>query len=169
MSSGQKLTRTRANTKAGLAVPDARDPVLATSSFPRRTSPREGSPSPGGGEPPVVWPNSDSTDNELLVELRAKRDWLRAAQSGMATTITKRRIKEIERELAARGIDLELATESKRVKRELTRWYVIDIDERSARDRMLHLDRGCLHLGPSKIGEATDLELERLKTCSACS
>ena len=50
------------------------------------------------------------TDNELRADLVAKHDWLRRNLSGMAALTTKRRIKEIERELESRGVDAKAPT-----------------------------------------------------------
>lgn len=108
------------------------------------------------------------TDRELLAELRALRDWLRDGQSGIAASNARRRIKQIEQELADRRIDPEVTEHQRARQPGRTRWYVVDVDENSSRDRMLHLDRDCLHLSASKVREATDLEVERLKPCSTC-
>jgi hypothetical protein len=57
------------------------------------------------------------TDSALLVELVAKRDWLRGRSPGMLTRSTARRMKEIERELESRGVDAEAPTASSSARR----------------------------------------------------
>jgi hypothetical protein len=59
-------------------------------------------------------PLTHRTDNEPLVELRAKRSWLRAHLTGMAASTTKRRMREIERELASRNVDVDAEARSQR-------------------------------------------------------
>ena len=93
------------------------------------------------------------TDNELLVELRAKRDWLRANPTGMAASTTKRRMKEIERELASRGVDVDAESRSQRSRLALSVWYVVD--QQPTTSRAVHADRDCLHLMDSRVREAT--------------
>jgi hypothetical protein len=109
---------------------------------------------------------TDLTDNELLVELRAKRDWLRTNPSGMAAATAKRKIKEIERELESRRIAVEASPQSQRSMLGLSVWYVVDVKETVA-SRSLHADRACTHLNESKIREATDYEREHLAICSS--
>jgi hypothetical protein len=111
---------------------------------------------------------TDLTDNELLVELRAKRDWLRANPKGMAAATTRRKMKEIEREVERRGIDVAAWPESQRSRLGLSVWYVVDVKETLA-SRSLHADRACTHLNDSKIREATDYERDHLAICSPCT
>jgi hypothetical protein len=111
---------------------------------------------------------TDPTDNQLLVDLRAKRDWLRANPSGMAAATTKRKMKEIERELERRGIDVDASPQSQRSTLGLSLWYVVDVNE-TVTSRSLHADRTCMHLSDSKIREATDYEREHLAICSSCA
>jgi len=68
---------------------------------------------------------TDRTDKELLVDLLAKREWLRRNPTGMAALTTKRRVKEIERELEIRGVDVEAPNAaSDRPRLGLSTWYV---------------------------------------------
>ena len=73
------------------------------------------------------------THNELLVDLMAKRDWLLRKPTGMAALTTKRRIKEIKRELESSRRDLEVAEGgSDRPRLGPSIWYVRGERQRSA-------------------------------------
>ena len=107
------------------------------------------------------------TDNELLADLRAKRDWLRGNPGGMAASTTKRRIREIERELEARGVRVETDVGSRHAQLGRSVWYVVDTRE-TAGNRCLHAERTCMHLDESTLREATDYERDHLPVCSTC-
>ncbi len=109
---------------------------------------------------------TDLTDQALLAELRAKREWLRSNPGGATAAMTKRRIKEMEREAADRGLDAEVSARS-RSGLGLTAWYVVD--KQTSTTRSLHRDRACMHLVDSEVREATERELDQLAICSTCS
>lgn len=114
---------------------------------------------------------TDLTDNELLVDLRAKRDWLRRNPTGMAAFTTKRRIKEIERELADRGVNVEAPdAASGRPGLSLSVWYVA-VNAKDQPAQCIHADRDCMHLsgtGIANVREATEIEIARLAVCATC-
>lgn len=103
------------------------------------------------------------TDNGLLVELRARKDWLRDNATGMAASTTKRRIRDLERELERRGVDVAAQPRSTSPRSGRSTWYV------TSGGRCRHHDRDCLHLADSKVREATEDERENLPICSTCS
>jgi hypothetical protein len=111
------------------------------------------------------------TDNELLVDLMAKRDWLLRNPTGMAALTTKRRIKEIERELESRGVDFEVlkgGSDRPRLGRSI--WYVA-VNDRDQPGQCIHADRDCMHLSDTRIDrvrEATESEIARLAICATC-
>jgi hypothetical protein len=111
------------------------------------------------------------TDNELLVDLRAKREWLRRNPTGMAALTTKRRIREIERELESRGVDVEAPKAATgRTRLSLSVWYVA-VNDRDQPGQCIHADPGCMHLSDTRIQnvrEATESEIERLAVCATC-
>ena len=110
---------------------------------------------------------TDMTDNELLTELDAKRDWLRSNPTGMAGSVTKRKIKELEREAEQRGLETKPARpQGQTLGRSV--WFVVDARE-TVPNRSLHADRGCMHLADSRVREATDQEREQLTICPTCS
>lgn len=111
------------------------------------------------------------TDNALLVELLAKRDWLRGRSPGMLTRSTERRVKEIERELGSRGVDAEAPKASRRRRLSLSRYYV------AGTGQCLHADPDCLQMrGPAEratmadhgIREANEHQVESLRPCAFC-
>ena len=114
---------------------------------------------------------TEGTDKELLVDLLAKREWLRRNPSGMAALTTKRRIKEIERELESRGVDVEPPSAgSERPRLGLSSWYVAVNDKGQPR-QCIHADRGCMHLSDTRlqrVREATEGEIARLPICATC-
>jgi hypothetical protein len=88
---------------------------------------------------------ADRTNKELLVDLLAKREWLRRNPTGMAALTTKRRIKEIERELESRGVDLDAPkAASGRPRLGLSIWYVA-VNDRDQPGQCIHPDRECMH------------------------
>jgi hypothetical protein len=111
------------------------------------------------------------TDNELIVDLLAKREWLRHNPTGMAALTTKRQIKALERELESRGVDVDAAqTTLGRTRLGLSAWYVAT-NQRDQPKQCKHADRHCLHLSATPLAlirEATDSEIELLPTCSTC-
>ena len=114
---------------------------------------------------------TDRTDKELLFDLVAKRDWLRRNPTGMAALTTKRRIKEIERELEHRGVSVEAPDAgSGRTGLSLSVWYVAVTDKDQPGQR-IHADRDCMHLsgtGIANVREATESEIARLPICGTC-
>jgi hypothetical protein len=122
---------------------------------------------PGRKDPKIA----DRTDKELLVDLLAKREWLRRNPTGIAALTTKRRIKEIERELESRGVDLDAPkAASSRPRLGLSIWYVAVNDKGQPRQR-IHADRGCVHLNDTRlqgVREANEAEIARLPVCSTC-
>ena len=109
---------------------------------------------------------TDVPDTELLADLEAKRDWLRSNPTGMAAAVTKRKIRELEREAERRGLEAE---GSRPQQRTLGRsvWYVVNATE-TATNRSLHADRTFMHLADSQVREATEYERDRLTICSSC-
>jgi hypothetical protein len=114
---------------------------------------------------------TETTDSALLVELVAKRDWLRGRSPGMLTRSTERRMKEIERELESRGVDTEAPTASRRRRLSLSRYYV------AGAGQCLHADPDCLQMrgrkerattGDHGIREANEREIESLRPCAFC-
>lgn len=105
------------------------------------------------------------TDQALLAELRAKREWLRSNPGGATAAMTKRRIKEMEREAAERRLDTQVSARS-RAGLGLTAWYVVD--KEPSTNRSLHRDRACMHLTDSVVREATEHERDQLAICSTC-
>ena len=95
----------------------------------------------------------------LVVEWRAKREWLRSNPTGAGAAVTKRRLKQLEREIKELRLDLEQAALSS-----ATAWWVTA----SGVGRSRHLDRQCLHLSDSVVREATEAELLDLPICSTC-
>jgi hypothetical protein len=114
---------------------------------------------------------SDKTDNELLVDLRAKRDWLRHNPGGMAAQTTKRAIRALERELESRGVDCAAPQSATgRTRLSLSVWYVA-VNDGDKPGQCIHADPECLHLTATRsanIREATESEIERLDICSTC-
>jgi hypothetical protein len=106
-------------------------------------------------------------DTELLGDLEAKRDWLRSNPTGVAAAVTKRKIRELEREAAQRGLKTEAGRPQRRTLGRSV-WYVVNAKETAA-NRSLHADRTCMHLADSQVREATDHEQDRLTICSSCS
>jgi len=114
---------------------------------------------------------TDRTDKELFVDLMAKRDWVRRNPTGMAALTTKRRIKEIERELESRGVDFAAPRPgSSRPRLGLSIWYVA-VNDRDQPGQCVHADRGCMHLSDTRlqrVRQATEGEIARLAICSTC-
>lgn len=110
---------------------------------------------------------TELTDTALAAEVAAKRDWLRANPTGMLASATKRKIKELEREAADRGLEPEAARPQARAAGR-SAWFVVDAKETSA-NRSLHADRACMHLADSQVREATEYERNRLTICTTCS
>ena len=113
----------------------------------------------------------EMTDSALLVELVAKRDWLRGRSPGMLTRSTERRMKEIERELESRGVDAEAPTASRRRRLSLSRYYV------AGAGQCLHADPDCLLMRGREdrattddhgIREANEHAIESLRPCASC-
>lgn len=100
------------------------------------------------------------TDDALLAELAAKRDWLRSNPTGMAASVTKRKIKELEREATERGLETAAVRPQRRTLGRSV-WWVVDAKE-TASNRSLHTDRTCMHLADSQVREATEREQDRL-------
>lgn len=138
----------------------------------RRSRYRDGDEVVGDEASVVPWPYSsdapmtDLTDQALLAELRAKREWLRSNPGGATAAMTRRKVKEMEREAADRGLDPEVSPRS-RSETGLTAWYVVEA--KTSTRRSLHRDRACMHLADSVVREATELERDQLAICSTCS
>lgn len=110
------------------------------------------------------------TDKELLADLLAKRDWLRRNPTGMAALTTKRRIKEIERELESRGVAFERSTVASSPRPSRTIWYVA-VNDRDQPGQCIHAERDCMHLSDTRlerVREATEHEIAHLAICSTC-
>ncbi len=109
------------------------------------------------------------TDKELLVDLLAKRGLARRNPTGMAALTTKRRIKEIERELESRCVDSEVSKAgSSRPRLGLSIWYVA-VNDREQPGQCIHADRDCMHLSDTRlqrVREASESEIARLAICS---
>ena len=114
---------------------------------------------------------AEMTDNELLIELLAKRDWLRDHSTAVLARSTQRRASEIERELEIRGVDAEGPKASRRGRLSLSRYYV------AGAGQCLHADRECLlmrgaaeraTMADPGIREANEHEVETLRPCSSC-
>ncbi len=89
----------------------------------------------------------------------------------MAGLTTKRRIKEIERELESRGVDFEAPkAASGRPRLGLSISYVA-VNDRDQPGQCIHADRDCMHLSDTRlqrVREATESEIVRLAICSTC-
>ena len=114
---------------------------------------------------------TEMTDNELLIELGAKRDWLRDHSIGVRARSTERRAKEIQRELESRGVDAVSPKASRRGRLSLSRYYVAGAGQclhahpecllmRGAAERATMVDPG--------IREANEHEVGTLRPCSSC-
>jgi hypothetical protein len=114
----------------------------------------------------------DKSDDELLHDLWAAREWLRHNPTGMQAEMTKRRIRELERELKRRGVDVEAAGETcgrGRLGRSV--WFVA-VNSKDRPGDCIHADPHCMHLSDTRhdrVREATESEIDRLAPCTTCS
>lgn len=112
------------------------------------------------------------SDDELLHDLWAAREWLRQNPICPQAQITKRRIRQLEGELKRRGIDVEAAGEtSDRTRLGRSVWFVA-VDTKDRPGDCIHADHDCMHLSDTRsdrVREATESELGRLAPCTTCS
>jgi hypothetical protein len=109
---------------------------------------------------------SDVTDPRLY-ELWTLRDFLRDNPTGF-TTVTKTKIRRLERELRDEGID----TETRPPQTVGTRWVIFTSKGRDdlGGAQSTHADRHC-HICeqyPGFVREATESEIARLGRCGFC-
>jgi hypothetical protein len=108
------------------------------------------------------------------IEYQAKHEWLRLNPRGMRAQAVRRELRAHERELRARGADVEQWRETLRTRR-LSPSYVAIFHDRPGQplaSRVRHTDRHCQHLArldDADIREADDAEVERLGHCLTCA
>ena len=109
---------------------------------------------------------NDTTDTRLR-DLWTLRDFLRDNPGGF-TTVTRTKIRQLERELRDDGID----TETRPVQAERTRWVIFTSRGRDdlGGAQTTHADRDChvCEQYPGFVREATAEEIKRLRRCGFC-
>ncbi len=109
--------------------------------------------------------------DDLLAELSQKREWLRVNATGTSglVTVTRNRVRAIERELKSLDVDVDAALAGS----VRSPWFVVVsiLPGERLLSRSRHRDRHCQHIAhidDVNIREATDAEIAKLPVCGTC-
>jgi hypothetical protein len=112
-----------------------------------------------------------ATTTALLADRRGIVEWLRLNPTGVLARSQRKKVREIDEELAERGVDVEAAALEERGP---IRGFVVFFHNRPGQPRtgsVIHFDQHCdsiKNIPSEDIREATSEELAKLRPCAWC-